>query len=162
MGFTAAAGIVHELMEAMDWRRLLNLQRQLSRLSPLLIDELGFVPLSRTGAELLFEVFSQRCVRGSILATTDLLSDEWTWVCGPERLAGDLLDRLIHYVHIVEMNSEGCGLKCSRQKAAEEGADKPDAAHIHTTAGLSSPARVVRDVAGLDASIGQGREKHGG
>ena len=68
VGFTAA-GLVHELMEARDERRLLNLQRQLSRLKLLIIDELGFVPLSRTGAELLFEVFSQRYERGSILVT---------------------------------------------------------------------------------------------
>ena len=58
VGFTAAAGLVHELMEARDERRRLNLQRQLSRLNLLIIGELGFVPLSRTGAELLFEVFS--------------------------------------------------------------------------------------------------------
>ena len=58
VGFTTAAALVHELMEARDERRLLNLQRQLSRLSLLIIDELGFVPLSPTGAELLFEVFS--------------------------------------------------------------------------------------------------------
>ena len=64
VGFTTAAGLVHELMEARDERRLLNLQRQLSRLNLLIIDELGFVPLSRTGAELLFEVFSQRYERG--------------------------------------------------------------------------------------------------
>ena len=60
VGFTTAAALVHELMEARDERRLLNLQRQLSRLGLLIIDELGFVPLSPTGAELLFEVFSQR------------------------------------------------------------------------------------------------------
>ena len=58
VGFTTAAALVHELMEARDERRLLNLQRQLARLNLLIIDELGFVPLSRTGAELLFEVFS--------------------------------------------------------------------------------------------------------
>ncbi len=58
VGFTTAAGLVHELMEARDERRLLNLQRQLSRLNLLIIDELGLVPLSRTGAELLFEVFT--------------------------------------------------------------------------------------------------------
>ena len=52
-GFTAAAGLVHELIEVRDERRLLNLQRQLSRLNLLIIDELGFVPLSRTGAELI-------------------------------------------------------------------------------------------------------------
>ena len=78
VGFTAAAGLVHELMEARDERRLLNLQRQLSRWNLLIIDELGFVPLSRTGAELLFEVFSRRYERGSILVTTNLPFDEWT------------------------------------------------------------------------------------
>ena len=53
VGFTTAAGLVHEMMEARDERRLLNLQKQLARLNLLIIDELGFVPLSRTGAELL-------------------------------------------------------------------------------------------------------------
>ena len=85
VGFTTAAALVHELMEARDERRLLNLQRQLSRLSLLIIDELGFVPLSSTGAELLFEVFSQRYERGSILVTTNLPFDEWTEVFGSER-----------------------------------------------------------------------------
>ena len=80
VGFTTAAALVHELMEARDEKRLLNLQRQLSRLNLLIIDELGFVPLSPTGAELLFEVFSQRYERGSILVTTNLPFDEWTEV----------------------------------------------------------------------------------
>ena len=71
VGFTTAAALVHELMEARDDRRLLNLQRQLARLRLLIIDELGFVPLSTTGAELLFEVFSQRYERGSVLVTTN-------------------------------------------------------------------------------------------
>ena len=60
VGFTTAAALVHEMMEARDERRLMNLQRQLARLNLLIIDELGFVPLYRTGAELLFEIFSQR------------------------------------------------------------------------------------------------------
>ncbi len=96
VGFTTAAALVHELMEARDERRLLNLQRQLSRLNLLIIDELGFVPLSPTGAELLFEVFSQRYDRDSILVTTNLPFDEWTEVFGSERLTGALLDRLTH------------------------------------------------------------------
>ena len=101
VGFTTAASLVYELMEARDERRLLNLQRQLSRLNLLIIDELGFVPLSRTGAELLFEVFSQRYERGSIMVTTNLPFDEWTEVFGSERLTGALLDRLTHHVHIL-------------------------------------------------------------
>ena len=56
VGFTTAAGLVHEMMEARDERRLLNLQRKLFHPGLLIVDELGFVPLSRTGAELLFEV----------------------------------------------------------------------------------------------------------
>ena len=118
VGFTTAAALVHELMEARDDRRLLNLQRQLARLNLLIIDELGFVPLSTTGAELLFEVFSQRYEHGSILVTTNLPFDEWTEVFGSERLTGALLDRLTHHVHILEMNGDSYRLKGSRQSAA--------------------------------------------
>ena len=124
VGFTTAAALVHELMEARDDRRLLNLQRQLSRHKLLIIDELGFVPLSTTGAELLFEVFSQRYERGSILVTTNLPFDEWTDVFGSERLTGALLDRLTHHVHILEMNGESYHLKGSRQNAATPGPDQ--------------------------------------
>ena len=115
VGFTTAAALVHELIEATDERRLLNFQKRLSRLKLLIIDELGFVPLSRTGAELLFEVFSQRYERGSVMVTTNLPFDEWTEVFGSERLTGALLDRLTHHVHILEMNGESYRLKQSRQ-----------------------------------------------
>ena len=71
VGFTTAAALVHELIEARDERRLLNLQRRLARVKLLIIDELGFVPLSKAGAELLFEVFSQRYERGSVLVTSN-------------------------------------------------------------------------------------------
>ena len=114
VGFTTAAALVHELIEARDERRLLNLQKKLARLKLLIVDELGFVPLSRTGAELLFEVFSQRYERGSILVTTNLPFDEWTEVLGSERLTGALLDRLTHRVHILEMNGESYRLRQSK------------------------------------------------
>ena len=126
VGFTSAAALVHELMEARDERRLLSLQRQLSRLGLLIIDELGFVPLSPTGAELLFEVFSQRYERGSIPITTNLPFDEWTEVFGSERLTGALLDRLTHHVHILEMNGDSYRLKHSRENAASQVSDEPD------------------------------------
>ena len=120
-----ATALVHELMEARDERRLLNLQRQLSRLNLLIVDELGFVPLSPTGAELLFEVFSQRYERGSTLVTTNLPFDEWTQVFGSERLTGALLDRLTHHVHILEMNGDSYRLKHSRDNAASHVSDEP-------------------------------------
>jgi DNA replication protein DnaC len=114
VGFTTAAALVHELIEARDEKRLLNLQKKLARLKLLIVDELGFVPLSKTGAELLFEVFSQRYERGSVLVTSNLPFDEWTEIFGSERLTGALLDRLTHHVHILEMNGESYRLKQSR------------------------------------------------
>ena len=84
------------------------------------------MPLSTTGAELLFEVFSQRYERGSILVTTNLPFDEWTDVFGSERLTGALLDRLTHHVHILEMNGDSYRLKSNRQDAASQ---SPDYSH---------------------------------
>ena len=63
VSFTTAAALVNELMEARDERRLLRAQKQMAAVKPLIIDELGFVPLSKTGAELLFAVISQRYER---------------------------------------------------------------------------------------------------
>jgi DNA replication protein DnaC len=125
VGFTNAAAVVHELIEARDEKRLLRLQRQLAAYKLLIIDELGFVPLSQTGAELLFEVFSQRYERGSTIVTSNLPFDEWTSVFGSERLAGALLDRLTHHVHILEMNGESYRLAHSKRRARRSKADGP-------------------------------------
>ncbi len=116
VGFTTAAAIVNELLEARDEKRLLRLQRQLAAYKLLVIDELGYVPLSQTGAELLFEVFSQRYERGSTIVTSNLPFDEWTGVFASERLTGALLDRLTHHVHILEMNGDSYRLKQSKRR----------------------------------------------
>ena len=113
VGFVTAAALVHELMEARDERRLLRLQKQMVGYKLLIIDELGFVPLSKTGAELLFELISQRYERGSTLITSNLPFDEWTETFGSERLTGALLDRLTHHVNILEMNGESYRLSQS-------------------------------------------------
>ena len=113
--FTTAAALVHEMIEAVDERRLQRHQKQLAAQDLLIIDELGFVPLSKTGAELLFEVISQRYERGSIIVTSNLPFDEWTEVFGSERLTGAILDRLTHHVHILEMNGENYRLNQSRK-----------------------------------------------
>ncbi len=103
--FTTAAALAHELIEARDEKRLLRHQKQLAREELLIVDELGFVPLSKTGAEMLFEIFSQRYERGSTLVTSNLPFAEWTEVFGSERLTGALLDRLTHHVHILARSS---------------------------------------------------------
>ena len=104
---------------------VINLQRNLSRLRLLIIDQFAFVPLSPTGAELLFEVFSQRCELGSIVVTTTPPFDEWTEVFGSEHLTGALLNRLTHHVHILEMNGASYRLWYRRQNAASRVSDDP-------------------------------------
>jgi DNA replication protein DnaC len=125
VGFTTAAAMVHELIEARDEKRLLRQQRQLANYKLLIIDELGYVPLSQTGAELLFEVFSQRYERGATIVTSNLPFDEWTSVFGSERLTGALLDRLTHHVHILEMNGESYRLAQSRRRSRRSSPDTP-------------------------------------
>ena len=117
--FTTASAIVHELMEARDEHKLLRLQKQLLTPGLLIIDELGFVPLSKTGAELLFEIISQRYERGAILITSNLPFEEWTEVFGTERLTGALLDRLTHHVHILEMNGDSYRLQHSKRSKSK-------------------------------------------
>lgn len=116
--WTTAARLVNDLIEARDEKRLLRLQRQLLKPVLLVIDELGFVPLSKTGAELLFDVFSQRHERASTMITTNLPFDEWTSVFGSERLTGALLDRLTHHVHILACNGDSYRLADSKRRRA--------------------------------------------
>ena len=103
----------------------------------LIIDELGFVPLSKTGAELLFELISQRYERGATLITSNLPFDEWTETLGSERLTGALLDRLTHHVSILAMNGDSYRLKQSAGRrractAAEQNQATPDNADPET------------------------------
>jgi DNA replication protein DnaC len=109
--FFTAAGLVTALTEARDERNLLRFKKQLVHKELIIVDEFGYVPFSKTGAELLFEFFAERYERGSVLVTTNLPFDHWTDVLGSERLTGALLDRLTHRVHILEMNGESYRFK---------------------------------------------------
>ena len=124
VAFTTAAALVHDLMEARDERRLRMLQKQLAAVTLLILDELGYVPFTAVGGELLFEVLSQRYERGSTLITSNLPFDEWTSVFGSERLTGALLDRLTHHVHILEMNGDSFRLASSRKRQKEKESSK--------------------------------------
>jgi DNA replication protein DnaC len=139
VGFTTAAQLVHQLMEAKDEKRLIKFQSHLANYKLLIIDELGYVPLSLTGAELLFDVFSQRYERASTLVTSNLPFDEWTSIFGSERLTGALLDRLTHHVHILEFNGDSYRLKQSkakkRGKQAESAETSSDASIIDPNTG---------------------------
>ena len=132
VAFTTAASLVTQLMEARDERRLLKLQCDLQAMKLLIVDELGYVPLSATGAELLFETFSQRYERGSTIVTSNLPFEEWTSVLGSERLTGALLDRLTHHVSILTMNGDSYRLKQSvgRRRTSARAEQNPATAEI--------------------------------
>jgi DNA replication protein DnaC len=130
VAFATAASLVNQLMEARDERRLLKLQRDLAAVKLLIVDELGYVPLTATGAELLFEVFSQRYERGSTIVTSNLPFEDWTQVLGSERLTGALLDRLTHHVSILTMNGDSYRLKQSTGRRRPARAEQNQATEI--------------------------------
>ncbi len=112
--FFTATGLVTQLLEKREDRQLQRFQKQLERLHLIVLDELGYVPFSKTGAELLFEVVSRAYERTSLVVTTNLPFEAWTEVMGTERLTGALLDRLTHRIHILEANGESYRLRESK------------------------------------------------
>lgn len=137
VAFVTAAALVHELMEARDEKRLRVLQKHLANVRLLIVDELGYVPFTAVGAELLFEVFSRRYENGATLVTSNLPFDEWTSVFGSERLTGALLDRLTHHVHILEMNGESYRLAASKKRTRKASA----IAALSANTGAASPLK---------------------
>jgi len=117
--WTTAAALVNALIEARDEKHLLRYQKSLAKVNLLIVDEIGYVPLSKTGAELLFEIFSQRHERGSTLVTSNLPFDEWTEVFGSQRLTGALLDRLTHHVHMLTCNGDSYRLDDAKRRQAK-------------------------------------------
>jgi DNA replication protein DnaC len=114
--FFTAKQLVTQLREAQEERQLRRMHEQLERHDLLVLDELGYIPFSKLGAELLFEVVSRAYERTSLIVTTNLPFENWTEVMGSERLTGALLDRLTHRVHILEANGESYRLRQSRQR----------------------------------------------
>ena len=114
--FFGVTGLVTGLLESRDDRKLERLLKQLGRQDLLILDELGYVPFTKAGAELLFEVVSRAYERQSLIVTTNLPFEQWPQVCGSERLTGAMLDRLTHRVHIVEANGESYRLRDSQRR----------------------------------------------
>jgi DNA replication protein DnaC len=104
--FWTAAGLVNHLEEAQKAYQLERFLTQLDRTELLICDELGYLSFSRSGAELLFQVFADRYERKSLLITSNLAFSEWGQVFQGERMTAALLDRLTHRCHIFEMNGE--------------------------------------------------------
>lgn len=109
--FVTACGLVNELIEARQDRDLQKILKRYSRYGLLILDELGYVPFSKEGAELLFQVLAERHERGSVIITSNLGFGDWTQVFGDANLTAALLDRLTHKAHIIECTWESYRLK---------------------------------------------------
>jgi DNA replication protein DnaC len=114
--FYTVTKLATELLECREERRLQRLQKYLQRLQVLVLDELGYVPFTKTGAELLFEVISQAYERHSLMVTSNLPFEHWIEIFGSERLTGALLDRLTHRCHILEANGESFRLRQAKKQ----------------------------------------------
>jgi DNA replication protein DnaC len=114
--FFTAKALVTQLMETAEQRQLERTLKQLERQDILILDELGYVPFSRTAAELLFEVIGRAYERQSLIVTSNLPFESWVDIFGCERLTGALLDRLTHRVHIIEANGPSYRLRQSKRR----------------------------------------------
>jgi DNA replication protein DnaC len=126
--FYTAAALVNHLEEAQKNYRLERMLTMLGKIDLLIVDELGYISFSRSGAELLFQVFADRYERGSILITSNLPFGEWGSIFQGDRMTAALLDRLTHRCTIFEMNGESYrfresvkATKPAKEKKTQEG-----------------------------------------
>lgn len=120
--FYTAAGLVSELLAAQQEYRLNKVEKQWLSYDLVVLDEVGYIPFTRTGAELLYQFCASRYERGSMIITTNLEFGKWTGVFGDENLTAALLDRLTHRCHILVMNGESYRFRESlRRQQAEQG-----------------------------------------
>ncbi len=124
--FYTVTQLVIELLEKREDRQLKRLLAQLESLDLLILDELGYVPFTKVGAELLFDVVGRAYERHSLIVTSNLPFEQWVEVFGNERLTGALLDRLTHRVHILEANGESYRLKEAKRRRNPKEEKRPD------------------------------------
>jgi len=106
MKFYTAASLVNALLEANEKGMLGRIIKQIEKLDLLIIDELGYIPLHKQGAELLFQVISMCYENKNIIITTNLQFAEWNNVFGDPILTEAVIDRLIHHSHLLLFNGD--------------------------------------------------------
>ena len=109
--FVTGCGLANELLEANQSHTLSRLIHRYARYGLLILDELGYVPFSKEGAELLFQVLAERHERGSVIVTSNLGFADWTQVFGEPTLTAALLDRLTHKANIISCDWESFRLQ---------------------------------------------------
>jgi len=120
--FYTAAGLINELLEAQEMNRLSKLETWLMKQDLIVLDEVGFVPFSQRGAQMLFAFVSQKYLRGSLIVTSNLAFAEWTEVFGDPRLTSALLDRFTHRCHILEFKGDSYRFRQSLHQRAKTSA----------------------------------------
>jgi len=122
--FFTASGLANIYIEAREERQLLRLEKQIQRSDLIIVDELGYIPLDRNGAEHLFGFFSQCYEQTSLIVTTNLPFADWPQIfANDERMTGALLDRLTHHVQIVEVPGDSYRLKTSLKRSKRKGGE---------------------------------------
>lgn len=122
--FVSGYALVNELIEAREEKGLQRLIQRYTRYELLIIDELGYIPFSKEGAELLFQILAERQEKGSVIITTNLGFADWTQIFGDPVMTAALLDRLTHRAHIVNCQWDSYRLKQSLKEKtprAEQG-----------------------------------------
>ena len=119
VAFTTAAALVNRLVEARDDKQLKNTLNRIRRVDLLILDELGYIPFSREGGQLLFQVISDRYETGSMMITSNLPFSDWDQVFGDANLTAALLDRLTHHSHIHQFAWESIRFQESLKKQKE-------------------------------------------
>lgn len=114
--FFRVTELITQMLEAREEKLLLKLRTQLMRQDLVVLDEFGYVPASKAGAELLFDVVGNAYERHSLVVTTNLPFENWTEILGNERLTGAALDRLTHRCHIIETRGDSYRLKDARRR----------------------------------------------
>ncbi len=117
--FYSAPILASELVEAQENYSLLKLQRQLSKVDLLILDDLSYLSFSKQQSELLFRVISERSERASLIISTNLEFSKWVNFFGDPMLTAALVDRVTHRAHILNMNGDSYRLKESRAKNAK-------------------------------------------
>jgi DNA replication protein DnaC len=117
--FVTAAELVEELLMANEEHKIGMLEKRWLKFDVIVVDELGYVPFTKIGSELLFQFFAGRYERASVVITTNLEFTEWTSIFGDEKMTAALLDRLTHRAHILLLNGESYRFRQSMKSRDE-------------------------------------------
>ncbi|WP_435553855.1 IS21-like element helper ATPase IstB [Neobacillus sp. LXY-1] len=117
--FITAAELVEELLLANQEHKLGALEKKWLKFDVIVVDELGYVPFTKVGSELLFQFFARRYERASVMITSNLEFTEWTSIFGDEKMTAALLDRFTHKAHILLLNGESYRFRQSMKQRDE-------------------------------------------